>query len=129
MDQLTFAWESISTNLSAAGVHYFVSASNCVCPNTTNTNSVRCDFISTSNLILRCSLVIQTVVCDRIGSASEPFVVTIKSTICAWQCAHNSIIIYNFNVIVPGPPRVQIMQVTEDFALIKAAFNKTVRFS
>ena len=33
-DQLTFTWDSISTNVS--GVQYFVSTSNCgVCPNTT----------------------------------------------------------------------------------------------
>ena len=75
MDQLTFTWNSVAMNIS--GVQYFVNASNFVCPNTTNSNSVRCSFTSISNL-LECSLTIQTVVCGRIGSASDPFIVIIK---------------------------------------------------
>ena len=75
MNQLTFTWDYISMSLS--GVQYFVNSSNCVCPSTTSAHSVKCDF-NTSD-VLKCSLAIQTVVCDRIGSASEPFIVTIKS--------------------------------------------------
>jgi hypothetical protein len=76
-DQLTFTWDSISTNIS--GVQYFVSASNCgVCPNTTYSNSVRCNFINIISNLHECSLTIVTVVCGRIGSASDPFIVTIK---------------------------------------------------
>ena len=60
-------------------VQYFVNASNCVCPSTTNSNSVRCNFISNTNL-LECSLMIQTVdqVCGRTGSVSDPFIVMVK---------------------------------------------------
>ena len=69
---------SESTNI-LSGVEYFVNTSNCgVCPNTTYSNSVTCNFISiTSNLHI-CSLTILTVVCGIIGSGSDPFIVKIK---------------------------------------------------
>ena len=76
-DQLTFTWNSIYANLS--GVQYFVSTSNCgVCPNTTYSNSVRCNSINITSNLHECSLTILTMVCGRNGSGSDPFIVTIK---------------------------------------------------
>jgi hypothetical protein len=78
-DQLTFTWSSITTVTNLSGVQYFVNASNCgVCPNTTYSNSVRCNFINITSNLHVCSLTIITVVCGRIGSASDPFIVTIQ---------------------------------------------------
>ena len=75
MDQLTFTWDSIA--MSSSGVQYFVNASNCVCPSTTNSNSVRCNFTNISNLH-ECTLIIQSLVCGITGSASDPFIMTVK---------------------------------------------------
>ena len=76
-DQLTFTWNSIYANLS--DVQYFVSTSNCgMCPNTTYSTSLRCDFINITSNLHECFLTILTMVCGRIGSGSNLFIVTIK---------------------------------------------------
>ena len=105
-NQLTFTWNSHSTNL--AGVQYFiVNASNCLCPNTTNSNSVNCSF-SNNNISkqLQCSLTVRAVVCGRIGSASDPFIVTIKGQLLQYIVIVFKVTLTIINFLVPDPPRV-----------------------
>ena len=79
-DQLFFTWDSIYT-----GVQYFVNASNCgVCPNSTYSNSVRCNFTNITSHLYECSITIQTLVCGRIGPASDPFIVTVKGQLTGY---------------------------------------------
>ena len=128
-DHLTFTWDSIATNVS--GVQYFISTSNCgVCPNTTYSTSVRCDFINITSNLHECSLTILTMVCGRNGSGSDPFIVTVRGQLKFIHILRLSVIIVSkIILIVPHSPTVQIVQVTEGLTLITTAFNKTVRLS
>ena len=101
LKEITFTWNPIPTECSAA-IHYNILASNCgSCPTTTNHTNVTCTDIPTNgSRSITCSFAVRTVVCGNItGNVSEPLMINITETLTnsnkgIYIC--NIIIIYLF---------------------------------